>query len=183
KQKFSFVAQLISLMLAPILLSFGQTGRGAQAGTAASKTGLSEMLGSNPSVPTIEITDQEVAKQRGLTSEELRALRKGFGWSNRDIVRIPQSKLVPVVWRLRHPNVDLHAEALRFRRLFLQDENGNIPADGWTKAAAQRKQMRFDAAVWPGRHAYKPHSPKPDGPGQSGSTNSPKPLIAGIESS
>jgi photosystem II stability/assembly factor-like uncharacterized protein len=75
-----------------------------------------------------------------------------------------------------HPNVDLHAEALKFRQLKLKDEKGEIPADAWLKAAAQKKQMRFDPLAWP-------NSPRQDSPTRREAGLSPAPLVAGIQSS
>src|SRR5215471_12267610 len=46
------------------------------------------------------------------------------------------------------PKVDRHAEALKFRRLMLQDEKGQIPADAWIRAAAQKKLMPFNPKPW-----------------------------------
>jgi len=73
------------------------------------------------------------------------------------------------------PKVDRHAEALKFRRLMLQDEKGQIPADAWTRAAAQKKLMPFNAKAWPRNHGQNSPSSK-----QGGAI---KPLVAGIESS
>jgi photosystem II stability/assembly factor-like uncharacterized protein len=44
---------------------------------------------------------------------------------------------------------DHPAEALKFRRLKLQNENGEIPPNAWMKAIAHKKQMRVDPKVWP----------------------------------
>src|ERR1035438_6088440 len=50
---------------------------------------------------------------------------------------------------------DHRAEAA-FRRLQLQDENGNIPADGITKAMQQKQAMTVNASVWLGANPPKP---------------------------
>src|SRR5882724_3900627 len=45
-----------------------------------------------------------------------------------------------------------------FRRLLLQDENGNIPADGITKAIQQKQAMAVNPSVWLGANVPKgPH--------------------------
>ena len=81
----------------------------------------------------------------------------------------------PQLRRAGRPKVDAHAEALRFRRLKLQDENGKIPADAWTKAQAQKKQMPYDPQAW-SRHRSG-FSPTSQG------SKTIRPLRAGIESS
>ena len=50
---------------------------------------------------------------------------------------------------------DHRAEAA-FRRLQLQDENGEIPADGVTKAMQQKNAMAVNAGVWLGGNVPKP---------------------------
>jgi photosystem II stability/assembly factor-like uncharacterized protein len=68
-----------------------------------------------------------------------------------------------------------HAQALEFRRLKLQDEKGEIPAEAWMKAAAQKNQMRVDPAVWA------PSPGLPSGQGSPGGARQPK--VAGIQPS
>lgn len=55
---------------------------------------------------------------------------------------------------------DHRAEAA-FRRLQLQDENGNIPADGITKAMQQKQAMAVDARVLIGGEVPKRTGPQP----------------------
>ena len=54
-----------------------------------------------------------------------------------------------------------HDAAEAFRRLQLQDENGNIPADGLIVAEQQKKAMAVDPSVWLGANVPKPSGPQP----------------------
>ena len=83
----------------------------------------------------------------------------------------------------RHSKLDLHAEELKFRRLQLQDEKGEIPTNAWLKAAAQRKAMLADAkARARGRGQISP-APGAAELAQATPSPSPAPEIAGVQSS
>jgi len=123
-----------SWMLAFALISVAFSSRGTE----------SEQLGS-----ALEPGAHEVAAHRGLSLEQARGLRERFGLSSEAIVRLPESSLRPLLWQLAHPGMDLHAEAIKFRSLRLRDENGEIPANAWMKAAQQRREMPSDSNLWP----------------------------------
>jgi photosystem II stability/assembly factor-like uncharacterized protein len=59
------------------------------------------------------------------------------------------------------PQPTNHRAEAAFERLRLQDENGNVPADGVTKALQQKQAMAVDASVWLGANAPKPTGPQP----------------------
>src|SRR5437773_2592529 len=82
---------------------------------------------------------------------------------------------LPYAGQIARGGQDGHAAALEFRRLKLQDEKGEIPADAWMKAAFQKKQMRVDPAVWPTNTGTVS--------GQGGYGGRPQPLVAGIQPS
>lgn len=124
-----------------------------------------------------ELTDQQLIRQKGITPEQIHGLRQKFSLSNREIGQLPESTLQTMLWQLRHPNVDLHAAALRFRLLKLRDEHGQIPTNAWLTAAQQRAQIvsRTKPGIAsklfpPARHAA-----------GAGSLATPK--VAGIQSS
>jgi photosystem II stability/assembly factor-like uncharacterized protein len=128
------------------------------------------------------VKDEEVATRRGLNPEILSALRQAFGLSDAEIAKLPQAKLETLLRRLRQPKVDRHAEALRYRRLRLQDEHGKIPPDAWVKAEQQKKQMPFNPAAWSRFRAPQMSTPRVNGPGKPGPSGPPKPMVAGIDS-
>ncbi len=130
---------------------------------------------SNSLLPVRTITDQEVARKWDLTLDQVRYLHMSMGLSNQEIAAMPQSKLEAVLWQVRHPTVDPHAEALKFRRLMLQDEKGQIPTNAWMRAAAQRQLMTSSPKGVPTSPGLNSPVPK-----QAGLM---KPKVAGIESS
>src|ERR1039457_5817883 len=166
---------LTCLLLAISLPSNGQTSQAEKIQSAGKAEGRNENSSLNSSLPAVKVTDQEVANERGLTLDQVRELRIGFRLSNQEIAQIPQTKLEPLLWRLRHPTVDLHAEALKFRRLKLQDEKGEIPTNAWLNAAAQKKQLAINPKAWPASHSTNSSAPSHSGPFL--------PQVAGIQSS
>ena len=165
---------LAYLVLAFSLPSNGQTSQGGQIQSLGKVEGQNESLSSNSSLLAAKVTDGEVAKKRGLTLDEVRGLHTRFSFTNQEIAQIPQSKLEPALWQIRHPKLDLHAAALKFRRQMLEDEHGEIPTNAWLKAEAQRKQMHFDPAAWPRSQSQNLPTRSPGGP--------IRPKVAGVES-
>jgi photosystem II stability/assembly factor-like uncharacterized protein len=60
---------------------------------------------------------------------------------------MPAGKLARAIDRAEHPKPDHPGEAVAFRNLQLQDENGNIPPDGLAKASQHIALMRMDKAT------------------------------------
>ncbi|MDB6066371.1 MAG: hypothetical protein JWR26_2579 [Pedosphaera sp.] len=127
--------------------------------------------------PTGEPTDQTLSAKLGLTLEQLLALRARFDLSNADIDAMPVSGLQPLLWQVKHPNIDLHAEAIKFRLLQLRDENGQIPETAWLDAARQRDQMPYDPSAWKTQPASKDQAVSNAGP-----SGTPQRQVAGIQS-
>ena len=171
-QHFTLAINLM-LLLAFCVPSTAQTAQGGKIVSASNKESSAPI--SNSLLPAKELTDQELASRLDLTLDQVRALQKRLGLSNQQIGGLPLSKLEPALWQLRHPKVDLHAEALKFRRLRLQDEKGQIPVDAWMKAAAQKKLMKYNPQAWQKIRGHISPTSK-----QGGAI---KPLVAGIESS
>jgi photosystem II stability/assembly factor-like uncharacterized protein len=97
------------------------------------------------SAPTCnEMTDAQVAELRGVTLETMELLHTRRGLAAAEICEMPQSKLDRAILRANDPMPDHPGEALAFRKLQLQDENGYIPADGLVNAAEQMKAMQAD---------------------------------------
>lgn len=95
----------------------------------------------NPALQSVQPTDQEIIRHRGLKPEQIDGLHKKFSLSNREIAKLPPATLRNMLWQIAHPNVDLHAAALRFRLMKLRDEHGQIPTNAWLAAAQQRTQI------------------------------------------
>ncbi len=123
-------------------------------------------------------TDEFVARQRGLTLKQVRGLHARFGLSNEAIGQITTADLHPMLWQIDHPDIDLHARAVDFRRLTLQSEDGQIPTNAWVQAAEQRRKMAFDPRAWRGLSIQSPPSP-----GTVRASGALEPLTAGIQSS
>lgn len=87
------------------------------------------------------MTETQVAEFRGISLETMQLLHTQRGLTTPEICVMPQSKLDRAIQRANDPMPDSPGEALAFRKLQLQDENGFIPADGLVKAAEQIKAM------------------------------------------
>lgn len=125
-----------------------------------------------------EPADQELIRQRRITADQIKGLRTRFSLSNGEISRLRESTLKTMLWQVAHPNVDLHAAAVRFRLLKLRNEHGQIPTNAWLEAAQERDQIisRSKPAVV---NFLFPAVQKPGG----GSGSSVTPHVAGIQSS
>jgi photosystem II stability/assembly factor-like uncharacterized protein len=128
-------------------------------------------------VRAMELTDPETIRQRGITPEQIKGLHERFSLSNREIERVPESTLQIMLWQLRHPKVDLHAAAIRFRLLQLRDEHGQIPTNAWLKAAQQRAQVISGSRPGAVNYLF------PAGQKSGGSGSFITPNVAGIQSS
>ncbi len=103
---------------------------------------------STASLPACDkMAEAQVAQLRGLTLETMQSLHTQRGLTTPEICEMPQSKLDRAIMRANSPMSDHPGEALAFRKLQLQDENGNIPADGLVNAANEIKTMLADQDV------------------------------------
>ena len=109
---------------------------------------------SAPPLPTyacegLYLTETQIAARRGLTVETLRLLKEQRGLQPGEVCRLPEDKLARAVSRAEHPKPDHPGEAVAFRNLQLQDENGVIPAGALLAASQQVRQMRAASAANP----------------------------------
>ncbi|MFZ1267149.1 MAG: hypothetical protein WAU95_11845, partial [Anaerolineae bacterium] len=91
----------------------------------------------------LPLTDRQVAVRRNLPASFVPELRAALGLSNAEICLLPDDKLTQAVYKTDHPKPDSPGEAVTFRRLQLQDENGFVPADGLARAGEHVRQMRI----------------------------------------
>ncbi|MEI2611243.1 MAG: hypothetical protein V9G20_21640 [Candidatus Promineifilaceae bacterium] len=87
-------------------------------------------------------TDMDAAAYRGLTAEQILQLHTGMGLTNPEICIMPADKLAYALNEEGIPNPDHPDDAVAFRTLQLQDENGLIPANAYTQAWQHVQQMR-----------------------------------------
>lgn len=93
----------------------------------------------------------ETARLRGLTEEQVQALRTQRGLTHEDLRKMPQGSLERALRKLSAmPSPDHPDEAMRWRLETLQDENGEIPEDAWSRAREHIRQMEPPASsgVW-----------------------------------
>ncbi|MGB4803805.1 MAG: hypothetical protein WBV59_14185, partial [Anaerolineae bacterium] len=91
----------------------------------------------------LPLTDHQVAVRRNLPASLVPELHTARGLTNAEICLLPDDKLTRAVYKTDHPMSDHPGEAVTFRRLQLQDENGFIPPDGLTRAGEHVRQMRI----------------------------------------
>ncbi len=101
-----------------------------------------------PAVPTYPcggqaLTAAELAARRGLTPDEWRALQRAGDLSPEALCTLSDEALEEAVGEAAHAKPDHPGEAVTFRNLQLQDENGQIPPDALPRAAKQLAQMRL----------------------------------------
>ena len=95
-----------------------------------------------------QMTNAQIAEYRDISLETLQLLNVKRGLTIPEICEMPQSKLDRAIFKAKNPNPDHPGEAVEFRKLQLQDENGYIPADGLVVAHEQMKAMLMqDAGV------------------------------------
>jgi len=84
--------------------------------------------------------DDDIARQRGLTPGQVRALRLTRGLGQRALERLPENALRRAVRRLDFPDFPRAREA--FRRLLQNDEDGSIPVHAVATALDQLDSTR-----------------------------------------
>ena len=90
-----------------------------------------------------EMDAQALASYRGLSQEEVERLQAGLGMTLQEICKAPDEALEEALRELAAlPRPDHPDEAAAFRRLQLQDEHGDIPLDGYLRAAMHMEEMR-----------------------------------------
>jgi outer membrane protein assembly factor BamB/subtilisin family serine protease len=88
------------------------------------------------------LTEAEIAAARGLAPGMALLLRTQRGLTPADLCAMPDGQLARAVYRAENPRPDRPDEALAFRRLSQQDENGFVPPDGLLKAARHVQLMQ-----------------------------------------
>jgi photosystem II stability/assembly factor-like uncharacterized protein len=88
------------------------------------------------------LTKAQVAEARGISTDMIDQLGEDGRLSVSGVCDIPQDKLEQAIFFANNPKPDHPGEAIEFRNLQLQDENGYIPPDGLLKAAEHIKAMR-----------------------------------------
>jgi photosystem II stability/assembly factor-like uncharacterized protein len=96
-----------------------------------------------------KLTDPVVAQKLAVSVQQLHDLRARFDLSNDQVLAMPPAQLQTLLWQVTHPDIDLHAEAIKFHALRMRDEHGRIPPDGLVKAIEQRKLMGTDSSLFP----------------------------------
>ncbi len=91
------------------------------------------------------LSDLKTARHRGIGFLQVRSLHAQRGLTTYEIDTMPQNKLERALRRAASPMPDHPGEAVAFRRLQMQDENGFIPADGLYRAQQQRRRMLLAA--------------------------------------
>jgi subtilisin-like proprotein convertase family protein len=88
------------------------------------------------------MTDREVAAYRNLSVAMVERLHTQMGLTNSELCAMSAEQLKEVVNEAEHPKPAHPGEALAWRRLQWQNENGEIPPDGLMRAAEQLEQMQ-----------------------------------------
>ncbi|MEK7785876.1 MAG: hypothetical protein AAB658_10730, partial [Chloroflexota bacterium] len=88
-----------------------------------------------------QMTEAQIAAYRGISAETMQLIRQARGLTPESICAMPQAKLDRAIYRADNPKPDHPGEAVAFRNLQLQDENGYIPPDGLLVAKAQMDAM------------------------------------------
>ncbi len=83
----------------------------------------------------------EIAAYRGVSMETWVILKTGRAMTPEELCVIPEDKLQRAITKVQHPRPDHPDEAITFRLLQLQDENGYIPPDAYAKAAKHIAEM------------------------------------------
>src|SRR5215831_15335564 len=83
------------------------------------------------------MTDPEVARQLGVTVQQLHGLRDQYALTNDELLNLPADQLLILVTDLQHPGLRNHEREHEFRALKMMDEHGHIPPDGLIRALEQ----------------------------------------------
>src|ERR1051326_26244 len=122
--------------------------------------------------------DQHAASTVGLTLPERSGIRRKSVPANEESNNLSSSKLPLGLWQLQGRQIDLHAEAIKFRRLRLGASQTEISSNAWVRAAEQRRRMPFDPRPW-----SKSHRQMSGSTGTTASAGLTQPQVAGIQPS
>ena len=78
------------------------------------------------------MTEDDLLAYRDISMETMQMVSVGRGLTFAELCEIPQAKLDRAIYRSLNPKPDHPGEAIAFRRMQLEDENGEIPADGYS---------------------------------------------------
>lgn len=118
-------------------------------------------------------TDPDVARQLGITVQQLHGLRDQYSLTNDELLNLSGNQLQILLTDLQHPGYQRHQREYEFRALKMMDEHGHIPPDGLIRALEHtHRHIKTDSDLTPGQ-------PDP-------STNEPTfgdvgPLFAGLQ--
>ena len=87
------------------------------------------------------MTEEELLSYRDISLETMQLVQAGRGLTYAELCEIPQAKLDRAIYRSNNPKPDHPGEAMEFRRMQLEDENGEIPLDAYTNAQARIDEM------------------------------------------
>jgi PKD repeat protein len=119
------------------------------------------------------ITDPEVARQLGVTVQQLHGLRDQYALTNDQLLNLPANQLQILVADLLPPNYQQHQREHEFRALKMMDEHGHIPPDGLQRALEHsHRHIRTESDLTPGQ---------PDPSTNEPTFGDPGPMIAGIQ--
>ncbi|MCP4141851.1 MAG: hypothetical protein GY755_16515, partial [Chloroflexi bacterium] len=87
------------------------------------------------------MTESELLTYRDISLETMEKVQAGRGLTYAELCDIPQAKLDRAIYRSNSPKPDHPGEAMEFRRMQLEDENGEIPVDAYANALARIDEM------------------------------------------
>ena len=93
-----------------------------------------------------QMNTAQIAARRGISLDMLTLLHEQRGLTPPEICAMPDDKLARAIQKAEFPKPDQPDEAIAWRLLQLQDENGFIPADGYAVAASHMAQMQAEQA-------------------------------------
>jgi photosystem II stability/assembly factor-like uncharacterized protein len=87
------------------------------------------------------MSEADLLVYRDITLETMESVQAGRGLTYAELCDIPQKKLDRAIFRSHTPKPDHPGEAMEFRRMQLEDENGEIPADAYANALTRMDEM------------------------------------------
>src|SRR5215211_1753655 len=86
------------------------------------------------------ISDEELARAKGISVEQVRLLRQSRGSSNETLAYLPDQKLRRALRRLNYPDLPRARQAFRAKQA--RDDAGTIPAGALAQALGQVQTLR-----------------------------------------
>ncbi|MBT4310736.1 MAG: hypothetical protein HOD49_10015, partial [Anaerolineae bacterium] len=87
------------------------------------------------------MSEADLLVYRDISLETMESVQAGRGLTYAELCDIPQKKLDRAIFRSNTPKPDHPGEAMEFRRMQLEDENGEIPVDAYANALARIDEM------------------------------------------